>query len=190
MNKLDFDWVTIPAGEFLMGSDPSQDPHALDNELPQHRLYLPVYHLARVPVTVIQFEKFIQDTGYQTTAEQQGSAWTYDGSTWTEVKDAFWACPRGPESDVREKAQHPVTCVSWYDAMAFCHWAGVRLPTEAESKKGARGVDGRIYPWGNEMPDASHGNYGMMVGDTTPVGAYPKGASPYGLLDIMGNVRE
>lgn len=190
MSKIDFDWITIPEGEFLMGSDPSQDPQALDNELPQHRLYLPAYRLASVPVTVVQFEEFIQDTGYQTTAEQQGAAWNYDGSTWTEVKGAFWAHPRGPESDVQEKAQHPVTCVSWYDAIAFCRWAGVQLPTEAEWEKGARGTDGRIYPWGNEAPDPARCNYGMNVGDTTPVGAYPQSISPYGLLDMAGNVRE
>jgi len=187
---IEFDWVLIPAGEFLMGSDPTQDPHALDNELPQHRLYLPTYRLARTQVTVAQFEAFVNATGYQTTAEQQGFLWTYNGVEWTKVEGAGWRHPRGPQDHVREKAQHPVTCVSWHDTIAFCRWVGVRLPTEAEWEKGARGTEGRIYPWGNDLPDPERCNFGGNVGDTTPVGAYPNGASLYGLLDMAGNVRE
>lgn len=185
-----FDWVLIPAGAFLMGSDPAQDPDALDNELPQHRLYLPAYRLARTPATVAQFEAFVDATGYQTTAEQQGFAWTYNGVEWAKVEGAAWMHPRGPADHVQEKAQHPVTCISWHDAVAFCGWAGVRLPSEAEWEKGARGTDGRIYPWGTDLPDPARSNFGGHIGDTTSVGAYPGGASPYGLLDMAGNVRE
>lgn len=188
--RIKFDWVLIPAGEFLMGSDPAQDPHALKSELPQHHFYLPAYRLARTPVTVAQFEAFVNVTAYQTTAEQQGFCHNYDGSVWTEVEGAFWAHPYGGEDNVREKTQHPVTCVSWHDAIAFCDWAGVRLPTEAEWEKGARGTDGRIFPWGNDAPKPDRCNFAGNVGDTTPVDAYPNGASPYGLLDMTGNVRE
>lgn len=147
-----FAWVLITAGEFLMGSNPAQDPHTLANELPQHRLDLPAYRLARTEVTVAQFEAFVHMTGYQTIAEAQCFCWAYNGLEWTKVEGAGWRHPRGPKDHVREKAQHPVTCVSWNDAVAFCGWAGVRLPIEAEWEKGARGTDGCIYPWGAELP--------------------------------------
>ena len=186
-----FEWVTIPAGSFLMGSDKRVDKQAYADETPQHTLHLPEYRIARVPVTVAQFAAFMAaKQGYRTTAEGQGSAWSWTGSEWGEVKGADWAHPRGPQSDVRSKQDHPVTCVSWHDALAFCRWAGVRLPTEAEWEKAARGTAGRIWPWGNREPTEKLCNFGMNVKDTTPVGSYPDGKSPYGLLDVAGNVWE
>jgi formylglycine-generating enzyme required for sulfatase activity/catechol 2,3-dioxygenase-like lactoylglutathione lyase family enzyme len=189
-SKIDFDWVTIPAGPFWMGSDKNDDPNAYDHELPQFRLDLPAFRMARTPVTVAQFAHFVEATGYQTTAEKVGTAQVWITTGWKEVKGAYWRQPRGVGSDVRQKQDHPVTCVSWQDALAFCAWAGVRLPTEAEWEKAARGIDGRIYPWGNEPPDETRCNFNMNVGDTMPVGAYPSGASPYGVLDMAGNVWE
>lgn len=195
-SKIDFDWVHIPAGEFLMGSDKRVDQEAQDTETPQHKLYLPDYTIARVPVTVAQFSQFSKATGYsyRTTAEEKGFAWNWakkDGE-WQllEMKGAYWVMPHWPQSDVSAKANHPVTCLSFYDVQAFCTWAGVRLPTEAEWEKAARGTDGRIYPWGNQAPDKSLGNFNMDLRDTTPVGSYAKGASPYGCLDMAGNVLE
>lgn len=93
------------------------------------------------------------------------------------------------------KADHPVTFVSWHDAKAYCAWAGKRLPTDEEWEKAARGTDGRMFPWGNQF-DINKVNspvrWGQLKveGDTTPVGAFPEGASPYGLHDVSGNVWE
>jgi formylglycine-generating enzyme required for sulfatase activity len=101
-----------------------------------------------------------------------------------------WRHPYGRKSDIDRKQDHPVTCISWRDAQAFCRWAGVRLPSEAEWEKVARGGDGRIYPWGDEPPTDRLCNFNEKVGDTTPVGSYPAGASPYGCLDMAGNVWE
>jgi formylglycine-generating enzyme required for sulfatase activity len=190
VTPIQFDWVIIPAGECWIGSDLAQDPFALECDFPQHSLHLPTYQIARVPVTVAQFAAFIQATSYRTTAEQLGSAWSIDATGWFEVKGAAWDRPHGHESEAQAKANHPVTCASWHDAFAFCRWAGVRLPSEVEWEKAARGSDGRTFPWGNEPPDSQRCNYDFAIGDTTPVGAYPTGASPYGVLDMAGNVRE
>jgi formylglycine-generating enzyme required for sulfatase activity len=157
-----FDWVTIPAGDFLMGSDKSKDRLAFDDEMPQHILYLPEFRIARVPVTVAQFAAFVKAAGFETKANQ----------------------------DARDKAEHPITRVSWYDAVEFCRWAGVRLPTEAEWEKAARGTDGRIWPWGTDPPTEKLCNFNLNVKDTTPVRRYPEGVSEYGLLDMAGNVWE
>ena len=179
---IEFDWVTIPAGEFTMGSQKAKksgffdrllgnqiengDPMASDDETPQHTLYLPEYRIARVPVTNAQYLRFAQATKYKTPED--------------------WTDGRIPDG----KQEHPVVNVSWHDAIAFCDWAKVQLPSEAQWEKAARGTDGRIWPWGNQAPDKTHCNFNSNVGDTTPVGAYPAGASPYGVLDMAGNVWE
>lgn len=185
-----FDWVYIPAGDFLMGSNPLIDQDAFANEQPQHRIHLPEYHIARTPVTIEQFTAFVNATSYQTTAEKQGFLWIYDGADWKQVQGANWRRPTGQEESLKARDLHPVVGVSWHDSIAFCHWAHVRLPSEAEWEKAARGNDGRIYPWGNHPPTSEVCNFGGHVGDTTPVFAYPQGASPYGVLDMGGNVRE
>jgi formylglycine-generating enzyme required for sulfatase activity len=164
--------ILISAGEFLMGSDPSVDKDARDDEQPQHTLYLPDYYMARTPVTNAQYATFVQATGHE-------QPWL-----WKDGKP-----PRGKEN-------HPMVKVSWYDAMAYCRWLAevtgksYCLPSEAEWEKGARGSDGRIYPWGNQWDAERCNSKEGGKGDTTPVGAYPQGASPYGLLDMAGNVLE
>lgn len=204
--------ILIPAGEFLMGSDPQQDKilvaakksyqddktvtAALNSEQPQHRRYLPDYYLAKTPLTNGQFAAFVQATDYQTQAEQAGTGWVWRDAKWQEVKGANWQHPTGPDSDISHKSQHPVVQVSWHDALAYCKWLtevtgkGYRLPSEAEWEKAARGPQGQIYPWGNEWEAQRCNTFEGGKGDTTPVGAYPSGASPYGLLDMAGNVWE
>ena len=193
--RVAFDWVEIPAGPFLMGSDRQKDPHARDNELPQHTVTLSAYRISRVPVTVAQFAAFVQATGYVTSGEKAGWSFVWSGARWERRQDASWRTPYGSGSDVNQKGQHPVTCVSWIDALAFCAWAGVQLPSEAEWEKAARGPstgsgNGRIYPWGNEAPDRTRCNFDADGGDTTALGIFPLGASPYGVLDMAGNVWE
>ena len=161
-----FDWVTIPTGAFVRGSDTSKDLLAVDNETPQRQIYLSTYQIMRMPVTNAEYKVFVDATDHR--------------------PPHHWIGREIP----KDKANHPVINVSWRDAMAFCTWAGVRLPSEAEWEKAARGADGRIYPWGNQPPDAKRCNFGGKVGNTAPVGSYPAGASPYGVMDMAGNVWE
>lgn len=157
-------WVRIPAGGFIMGSDDKGE-----DEKPQHRVNLPEYSISKTPVTVAQFAAFVKATSYL-------------------------ADPNALRSD---KDNDPVNYVSWDDAQAFCKWlsgvAGrkVRLPNEAEWEKAARGTDGRTFPWGEAAATSTHANYLGGIDDTTPVGKYsPRGDSPYGCVDMAGNVLE
>ena len=141
-------------------------------EQPQHTLYLPDYRLARTPVTNAQYAAFVQAAGHEQPKHWKGGK------------------PPGGKKD------HPVVFVSWHDAEAYCRWLAeatsrpYRLPSEAEWERGARGSDGRIWPWGNQWDAQRCNSVEGGPGDTTPVGAYPEGASPYGLLDMAGNVWE
>jgi formylglycine-generating enzyme required for sulfatase activity len=153
--------VYIPEGEFIMGSDKSRDSRADDDELPQRKVYLDGYWIYKYEVTVAQYRKFCNETGRQMPPVEPSWVW---------------------------QNNHPIVCVTWDDAVAYCNWAGVQLPTEAQWEKAARGTDGRIYPWGNVW-DASKCN-NLNTKQTTPVGSYPAGASPYELMDMAGNVWE
>ena len=164
--QIGIELVTIPAGEFLMGSDPGRDSQAYAIEKPHHKLKLGAYQLAKTPVTNRQYKAFVDATEH--------------------AAPAHWQRGKIPAG----KEEHPVVYVSWRDAVAFCAWVGMRLPSEAEWEKGARGTDGRSYPWGNEAPDDKRCNFAMNVRYTTAVGKYPAGASPFGLLDMAGNVWE
>jgi len=180
--------ILIPAREFTMGSND------YDEEKPIHTVYLDAYYIDKYEVTVGQFRKFVEATGYKTDAEKSGGAYVYTGSTWEKKADASWRNPYFSQSD-----DQPVVCVSWNDASAYAAWAGKRLPTEAEREKAARGTDGRKYPWGNEW-NGSYCNHGSDASPwtdasdgyehTAPVGSFPQGASPYGVMDMAGNVWE
>ncbi len=190
----DIAWCDVPAGPFLMGSDDS-DGLAYDDEKPQQEVLIVYgYRIARYPLTNLQYASFLRAQGYQ-----ERRYWTDAGWQWK--ADRAGPVTYGGAFDL---LNHPVVGVSWYEAVAFCRWLTerlratggierdeeVRLPTEAEWEKAARGTGGRLFPWGDEF-DADRCNMADTGIDTTSaVGAFPGGASPYGLLDMSGNVDE
>jgi formylglycine-generating enzyme required for sulfatase activity len=153
--------VWVPAGTFTMGSTDA-DNQAAGDEKPAHTVYLDGYWIYKTEVTVGQYKKFCAATGH----------------AMPNLADGF--------SD----DDHPIVDVSWNDAQAYCAWAGVKLPTEAQWEKAARGTDGRIYPWGNEFSTSKAWTKESGATHTAPVGSFPDGASPYGCLDMAGNVCE
>jgi len=185
-------FIRIPAGKFWMGSDPKKDENARKDEQPQHELDLAYdYWLAKYPITVAQYRAFVEESGYRTNNK--------DSSNGT--------------------ANHPVVNVTWFDALEYTRWLDVKLkhlaqelvsqgnesafwqrlavgmlqvtlPSESEWEKAARGLNGQIYPWGNDFDLNKANTDPSAIGTTSPVGASPFGASPYGALDMCGSVRE
>jgi formylglycine-generating enzyme required for sulfatase activity len=198
--------VYVPAGEFIMGSTDADVDSALaicneaqggicernwfEDERPQHTVYLDAFYIDKTEVTNERFAHFVAETGYHTEAERQGWGWVWKGSSEGEkVTGADWLYPHGPNSSIEDKMDHPVVLISWNDADAYCQWAGKRLPTEAEWEKAARSADGRMYPWGEGI-DCDHAQYDECDEETVPVGSKLKGVSPYGAMDMAGNVWE
>ncbi|MFZ1462657.1 MAG: SUMF1/EgtB/PvdO family nonheme iron enzyme [Anaerolineae bacterium] len=194
----------VPAGPFLRGST-GTDLVADDNEKPQSVLTLSAFWVDRTEVTNGMFKQFVAAAKFQTTAEKNGQSRVFDPtSKWNLIKGANWQHPFGPDSTIEGQDDYPVTHISWNDAVAYCRWAGRRLPTEAEWEKAARGPDGLLYPWGDEptagdlvnFADSNLDIYGAERGVddgfqfAAPVGHYPAGASPYDALDMAGNVQE
>ena len=158
--------VLIPAGAFTMGSDEFEDAK------PVHKVMLSAYRIGKTAVTVGMYEEFCKSTKRKMPPEP---------NAWGNHFNAGWS-----------KKDHPIVKVSWEDAKAYCDWAGLALPTEAQWEKAARGADGRDYPWGKDYDTEKvwHGK-GKEVGDaggTRAVGNFPAGTSPYGCLDMAGNV--
>ena len=172
-------FVEIPEGEFIMGDDED------DRAKPQHKLKLLRYFIARYPTTVAQFKKFVDESGHK---------------------------PENPDS-LRDPLNRPVRYVPWHEAIKYCDWLTDRLksapdtpeplgsllrkekwritlPSEAQLEKAARGIDGRAFPWGNDFDKENVNISDTGIGTTSAVGAFPKGKSQYGLLDISGNVWE
>lgn len=182
--------VYVPSGEFLMGSTDPEAKITLEGgraypEIPQHTVYLDGYWMDKYEVSNGQYALCVDAGVCQ--PPFQSSSYTYA---------EYFGNP--------EYSNYPVIWVSWYMARGYCEWAGRRLPTEAEWEKAARGTDGRKYPWGNEPLSGERANfcdinctrsianpaYNDGYPDTSPVGSYPAGASPYGAMDMSGNVWE
>ncbi|AXK33953.1 formylglycine-generating enzyme family protein [Streptomyces armeniacus] len=208
-------WQELEGGTFLMGSETS--PYPADGEGPVREVRLDPFGIAATAVTNDEFAAFAEATGHRTDAERFGWSFVFGGFLpddfpptrgavqapwWRQVFEADWRRPEGPDSSVADRGDHPVVHVSYDDALAYCAWAGVRLPGEAEWEYAARGgLDGKPYPWGDERdPD---GEYRMNIwrgsfpdrntaadgyAGTCPADAFPPNA--YGLFNMTGNVWE
>lgn len=182
--------VDVPAGSFLMGSLIS-DPEYNNDEIPQHIVYLGAFKIGKYEVTNKQYNVFIDAGGYL-----DSTYWTPEG--WSFIKQHninqpyYWST--GEYNCGPSFPDHPIIWVSKEEALAFCNWAGVRLPTEAEWEKAARGTDARYYPWGNIWDAAKCNSYFNVSPDTfiysSPAGSFALDQSPYGAFDMAGNVIE
>ncbi len=191
-----FDLVDIPGGRFVMG-DAAGEPDEAPKEVA-----VSSFRLMRHEVTNAQFAAFVRASRHRTDPERSGFGYVWFGQ-WQRTPHADWRHPHGGDSSVSDLADHPVVQVSARDAAAFCGFHGLRLPTEAEWEFAARGTDRRRYPWGDAPPETDagrHANFGTVnccapdprdgYRTTAPVGSFPSGASPFGLLDMAGNVWE
>ena len=189
--------VLVPGGPFVQGVDAATEPFSLDNERPAHVVDVPAYRIGRVPVTNGEWAQFVDDGGYA-----QPRWWSTRG--WEHRQNAGLTAPQFWNADGQTRrrfgrvenipADEPVQHVSYFEAEAYAAWAGARLPTETEWEK-ACAWDPEInarrrYPWGAEEPSATRANLGGEALRPAPVGAYPAGASAYGVEQMLGDVWE
>jgi formylglycine-generating enzyme required for sulfatase activity len=160
--------IYIPAGIFRMGG---LDVRRAPNEIPEHDVSLDAFWMDQLEVTNAMYALCVNSGGC--TPPQN-----------------FKSQRRPSYFDNPEFKDYPVIYVTWGQAKVYCEWAGRRLPTEAEWERAGRGDDFRTFPWGEDKADGLLANFNMLVGDTSRVGTYPAGASPYGVLDMAGNVAE
>lgn len=206
---------TIPGGIFDMGARQSRFPADLDS--PRRKVRVSTFFMSPTAVTNAEYDRFVRATGYRTVAEQEGWSFVFqlllsDPANWPvsppglpwwrKVDGACWSAPQGPGSGIVGREDHPVVHIAWYDALAYCTWAGLQLPTEAQWERAARGgLAKRKFPWGDELipggqfamnifqgtfPSANTAEDGWI--GTAPVDAYhPNG---YGMYNMTGNVWE
>jgi formylglycine-generating enzyme required for sulfatase activity len=180
--------VYIPPGKFTMGSDEGEEI-----EKPSHEVELDGYWMGKIPVTNMQYVSFLNDSGIDHKTGCNGERCI---NTDIESKDSHIKCTKDNYQFEPGCENHPVIAVSWYGAAEYCKWLSkkigqeFKLPTEAQWENAARGNDQRKYPWGSKEPNIDLANFNRNIGKTTPVGSYPEGASPYGLMDMAGNVWE
>lgn len=193
-------YVKVPAGIYTVGTKKSGT--SLNLELQQFEM--PEVYIGRYPVTNALFEIFIDNTGYQSTAEKNGfgtvfssrfkrsgsqASWHKSGGS-TQVKGACWYQPHGPGSSLHKKRNHPVVQVSVEDAFAYASWIGRRLPTQAEWEAAARTDLDCRYPWGNDFAVQALNIEDSGLADTSPVDAYEMHANAFTIMDMLGNVME
>jgi len=192
-------WCEVPAGAFLMGSDKQTDPRAYDDEMPQRSVHLETYYMSRYAITNAQFKAFMDVGGYS-----KREYWTDAG--WEMKVYENWTAPAYDDNDDFNIPNQPVIRISWYEAYAYTRWLHdvltanspdgltlrddyvFRLATESEWEKAARGTDGRIYPYGNTFDKTKGNTFESGIGKPSAVGLFPSGGSPYGVLDMSGNV--
>jgi iron(II)-dependent oxidoreductase len=192
--------IHIPGGEFVMGTD--DHARALDNERNAHVVDLPGFLIDATPVTNGAYLRFVEDGGYERPELWSQAGWEYIKEErigapkhwWYQPEPHSWWTERFGFDEPLDPAA-PVVHVSWYEADAYARWAGKRLPTEAEWEKAASWDPAgtgtkRLYPWGDEEPTPAHANLDQLAFRAAEVGAYPEGASAYGVLGMVGDVWE
>ncbi len=190
------DMIDIPGGRFVMG-----DAEGDANEAPRP-VTVAAFRIERHEVTNAEFRAFVAATGHQSDAERSGAGYVWT-DRWRRIPGADWRHPHGRDTTIDGRGTHPVVQVSRRDAQAYCRWRARRLPSEAVWEFAARGLDGRRYPWGDEPPRqgaAARANFGAVPCcapddadgylKIAPVGRFAAGASPFGVLDMAGNVWE